>query len=301
MKAPRRSRWTALVVLFGAACSNPPYVELQIADARLPFLMPKIDFDALAVEARATGCANTLVRYAAHPLPATLSVVPGDCFKSKLTLQAIALFGERRVAESAWLSLEFPRSGALVATATLARLPGPRVRFRTGFESGDPIGGPKDMLFVVKERFVRNLIARVDPAFAIEGARSVQVKGVATSSGSLAIVRAASTDLVINPRDRLIYALRIDLIDAAATAGIDLQLDSGMTAKALGLADVSGVPVHPASAQGRSPGQWQRFIVDLTPAAGSRLVGILFGFDAREGGRRGSFDIHLDDVAIEAP
>jgi hypothetical protein len=288
-------------LLAGVHCGDVAYVELQIADDRLPFLIPGSDFDGLAVDAKADGCGDANVRYPPQALPATLTVVPGDCMKGAIRLQASASLGERRVAESAWLELVFPSSGGIVATATLTQLPGPRVRFRTGFEPNDPIGGPEDSLFVVRQQDVVELVARVDETIAVQGARSIRVAGTATSTNAHAIVRAATTDVRIAAGDRLVYAIRGEMSEASLTIGVDLQLDSGETAAELGLIDVSGLPIHPASQEGRVAGAWQRFVVDLTPAAGRLLVGLLFGFDARQGGRPGRFDAHLDDVTIEAP
>lgn len=289
----------ALAALAANACGDPAYVELIVADERLPFLKSGVDYNALGVEARATSCANTQVKYPAQELPATLTVLPGDCFKKDLSLQAFALFGDKRIAQSTWLAVNFPASGPLVATATLASLPGPQVRFRTGFEPGEPLGGTEDQLFVVKQRDIDNLVARVDPTIAVEGARSIVLSGVATSTRSHVLVRAAAADLLVMPGDRLIYAQRIDPGSAPATMGIDLVLDSGKSALELGLVDQDGSPIHPASDRGRVRSVWQRYIVDLTPAAGTRLVGILLGFDARQGGGPGNFTVHLDDLWIE--
>lgn len=285
-----------------AACSDPPYLELIVADERLPFLESEIDFDSLGVEARAEGCAATVVEYPPQDLPATLVVLPGDCFSGALSVQAFAAREDRRVAQSAWLQLAFPGEGALVATATLSSLPGPRVRFRTGFEPGDPIGGTDAQLFVVKQRDVDGLVARADTAVFVQGGRSIELRGTATSTSSHAIVRAVATDLLLTENDRLSYALRIEDGAAPATVGVDLVLDTGETAKSLGLTDQSGIPIHPASSDGRVRGVWQRYIVDLSPAAPARLVGISFGYDARESGATaapGAFTAHLDDLFIE--
>jgi hypothetical protein len=282
-----------------AACSDAPYIELIVADERLPFLEADLDFDELGVEARADGCAATLVEYPPQDLPATLTVLPGDCFSGEVSLQAFALRADRRVAQSAWLELAFPGDGVLVATATLASLPGPRIRFRTGFEPGDPIGGTDEQLFVVKQRDVSGLVARADTAVFVQGARSIELRGTASSTSAHAIVRAVATDLLITENDRLSYAVRIEEGGAPATIGVDLVLDTGETAKTLALTDQSGIPIHPAASEGRVRGVWQRYIVDLSPAAPARLVGILFGFDAREGGAAGELTAHFDDLFIE--
>jgi hypothetical protein len=296
-------RATAIAIALSSsaiACSDEPYIELYVADERLPFLQNGRDFDALGVEARADGCANALVEYPPQDLPATVTVVAGDCYSGDLQLQAFASSGEKRVAESKWLALTLPDEGVLVATATLSSLPGPRVRFRTGFEPGDPIGGTDDQLFVVNVRDVESLVARADESTSVEGRRSILLSGTATSTNARVTVRAVATDLLVAPNDHLQYARRIDGGATPATMGIDVVLDSGRTAKELGLTDQFNAPVHPASADGRERDKWQRWIVDLSPAASMRLVGVLLGFDAREGGAPGDFAVRMDDLWIES-
>jgi hypothetical protein len=289
-------RSTRLMILaFAASCADPAYVELFVADERLPFLAPNVDFDALGVEARAPDCANTMVEYPPEELPATLIVLPGDCFQKEVELQAFALLDEKRIAQSSWLSLTFPEEGARVATATLAGLPGPQIRFRTSFEVGQPIE-----LSLVKERDILNRRAETDAGIAVEGSRSIMLSGSATSTNSHVLIRAASTDLLLKKGDRLFYAMRIDSNTAPPTIGVDVVLSSGKNAFDLMLVDQEGHPVHPASQAGRSRDVWQRYIVDLTAAANTRLVGFWIGFDARMGGGPGDFVVHLDDVWIES-
>lgn len=283
-----------------AACGDPSSIELIVADERLPFLESGIDFNALGVEARADNCANTMVQYPPQALPASLAVLPGDCFKSSLALQAFALFDDRRIAQSSWLELSFPEEGIFVATATLSRLPGRQTRFRTGFEPGEPIGGAGDQLFIVQRVGVDSVRARADATVAAEGMRSIELAGTATSTGSHILVRAVATDLLIMPGDRLSYALLIEEGTARPAVGVDLVLDSGQTAAELGLVDGEGIPIHPVYQADRIRGTFQRYYVDLSPAAGSRLVGVLLGFDARNGGSAGTFTVRMDDLFVES-
>lgn len=295
----RRLRLLALLAATGLSCGESPYIELQIADERLPFLRANTDFDALGVEASHASCATTVVRYPPRELPATLSIVPGDCFEERLTLRAFAHLGERRVAESGLLGLVFPDSGAEVITATLTDLPGPRVLFRTGFEAGEPAGGA-ERLFAVQADDVLDLVARIDRSAAAEGEASIVLSGVATSTRAHVLVRAVAMDLVIASGDRLRYQMRIDSAEVPPAFGIELELDTGATARSLALRDETGASVAPGTADLRDVGTWQSFAVDLSIAARSRLVGVLFGFDARERGGLGSFSAHLDDLAIDA-
>lgn len=113
------------LALAGLACGDEPYIELQIADERLPFLQPGFDYESLGVIAEKEGCMTTEVEYPAEPLPATLTVIPGACFNGPLSLQAYARQADRRIAESPRLFIAFPTEGALVVTATLTDRPGP--------------------------------------------------------------------------------------------------------------------------------------------------------------------------------
>ncbi|MCK6548236.1 hypothetical protein L6R52_20480 [Myxococcota bacterium] len=105
-----------------AGCAGDAWIELQIADDRLPFLEAGVDFDALGVRARAADCAPVESTYPAAPLPATVIVLPGDCYGREVDLSAFATKTSTRVAESGWIPVTFPDEGAFVATATLTAL-----------------------------------------------------------------------------------------------------------------------------------------------------------------------------------
>lgn len=105
-----------------AACAEDAWIELQIADDRLPFLEAGVDFDALGVRARSPDCPPAESTYAAAALPATVTVLAGDCYAKDVELQAFATKTSTRVAESGWIPATFPDEGAFVATATLTVL-----------------------------------------------------------------------------------------------------------------------------------------------------------------------------------
>jgi hypothetical protein len=120
VRGARASLFALIATLAG--CSNEPFIELEIAERSLPFLVAGQDFDSLGVEAQADGCASVDSRYPSAPLPVTLTLARGACFHERLELRASAWLQGARVAESALLLTHFPSSGAAVVTATLTRL-----------------------------------------------------------------------------------------------------------------------------------------------------------------------------------
>ena len=88
-----RAALGALALLAGA-CADAPYIELQLADVELPFLQAERDFDGVRVDVRREGCSDATQRFAAAPLPATITVVPGDCYADALELAATVTLGE---------------------------------------------------------------------------------------------------------------------------------------------------------------------------------------------------------------
>jgi hypothetical protein len=288
----------SLALLLG--CGVEPYIELQIADPVLPFLVAGTDYDALVVGAEAMGCADSETRYDPAPLPASLTVLPGACYRDALRLRASAALGDRIVAHSAWIEAAFPDSGPLVVTATLADLPGRRTLFATGFESGEPFGDRTNGLPIVLSDRVEAFEARVRPEGALVGSQSAFFGGVATSSASLAYARVSALNVVIARGDELVFTLEIGASSVLRTIGVELELSTGATAESLGLIDRLGRPIHPATAQGREPGVRQLWAVDLTKAAGARLVGILLAMDARGTGK-GDFSARIDDVSVVRP
>jgi hypothetical protein len=288
------------LVLF--ACRDPAYIDLQIAKDRLPFPQPNKDFDMLGVEARAMSCANTVVTYPPMVLPATLTVMPGDCFKAEFQLQAFALLSSTRVAESKWLDLHFPGSGVLVVTATLTDLVMPKARFHTGFEPGDPIGATDGVVHILQAAEIPNLAVRIDDGVAFVGNRSVVLSGTASSTGAYGLALVAVPDLLVMQGEILTYAMRIDrAATGAATLGVDVTLDDGRTAMTLSLVDMNRARIDPAAPKSAALGSWVQYTVDLGPAVGARIQDFIFGFDAREKGKAGPFEAHLDEVTIEVP
>ena len=126
------------LALIACACADAPYIELQLADVELPFLQAERDFDGVRVDVRREGCSDATQRFAAAPLPATVTVVPGDCYTDTLELAATVTLGDRDVARSAWRPGRFDGDTPVVVTATLTDVPGRRVLYSTGFEPGQP-------------------------------------------------------------------------------------------------------------------------------------------------------------------
>lgn len=288
-----------LLALLGVplGCSEA-YLELQIADADLPFLEAGRDFDALSVDTRAAGCANASVRYPAAPLPATLTVIAGSCYQGSFELQATAWAGDRPTARSTWIPADF--GGGRVLTATLADLPGRRTLFATGFEAGEP-GGAVGPLPLVGNLGTRGLSAEVSTDHALTGARSALLSATLSATGARALSRAAVLNVLLAEGDELVFTMELEATAEVTTAGVDLELSSGATAEALRLEDRStGRPISPSSAQGRRRGVREQWVVDLSAAAGARLVGLVFG-SAPAPGAGGTVRIRLDDVAIARP
>jgi hypothetical protein len=304
-RAPVRTRtrarraWPGLAGLALIACGEPAWVELQIADPALPFLRPSEDFDALLVEGRKSPCADVGVRYEARPLPASLTVRPGDCYSESIELRATALLGERPVARSGWRLARFDAS-PLVVTATLADVAGRRVLFETGFEAGEPFGDRTDALPLVRSRGVVELVARVDASEAPSGAAAVRLAGTASAADALVVVRVAATNLVLARDDELVFTLRLDGDAPVAPIGVELELSNGATAARLGLVDDRGRPLAP-SVDGRAAGVQEQWRVPLGAAAGARLVGVLLALDLSAGGDVGRFGARLDDLALVRP
>lgn len=289
----------ATLAVLALGCSPDPYVELIVADPTLPFLAPGTDFDALDVAARADGCGDVVTRFAAAPLPATLTVVPGDCYAAAFELRATATLADRVVAESAWIAARFAGSGAVVVTATMADVAGRLVRFSTGYEIGEPHADALGGLPVVRRNGVAGVDARVVTTEPLSGVQSARLAGTATVATGFVFARVAATNLVIARGDELVLSIRV--AGAARTVGIELELSTGASAAGLRLVDADGNPVHAASSAGRVDGERQQWTVDLSAAAGARLVGILLGFDARSEGSMGAFLATIDDIAIIRP
>jgi hypothetical protein len=285
------------LLVLAAGCGSEPHIELQIADPELPFLLPDQDYDAMLVEATAMGCADTEMRYDPSPLPATLTVLPGACYREVVLLRASVLDDQRRVAQSGWLRAEFPSSGAAVVTATLSDVPGRRVLYASGFEPGDPFAelGP---LPVVLAEGIAGLDARTSTAGALTGERTALLSGTATSAPARALARIAVTNLVIAGGDELVLSFELDARSEVLEAGIDLELSTGANAESLGLADRNGRPIHPGSAAGREPGVRQQWAIDLSAAAGARVVGVLIGVATTSSG---AFAVRADDIALVRP
>lgn len=294
-----------------SGCRLEPYVELQVADPRLPFLKPGSDFDALRVSVRADGCPSAATDYPPATLPATLVLVAGSCIHGAFEVQAEARLDARAVARSGWVPVMYPSTGVQVATATLADLPARPVRFRTGFESSDPVpssGGPTASSTAAlvpypirASRSVTGLVAETDPYTVFSGARSLLLSGSAPAGGAYAQALAAALDLTVASGDTLEFAMQISLPEAGAPIGVDLLVGSATAAKALGLADEMHARIDPAFVKASRGGLWRRYTVDLSPAAGQRVSGLVFGFDARESGIAGDFSGHLDEVSILGP
>lgn len=288
-----------LLAALVAACGAEPYLELQIADPELPFLEPGVDFDALAVEAEASGCAGSETQYAAAPLPATLTILPGECYEGALRVRAAAVLADRRVAQSPWIEAEFPGSGPQVVTAALSDLPGRRMLFATGYEEGEPFAAAGDLTVAISREVV-GVVARTSTSGALTGERSALLSGTATGAAARAFARVAAMNVVLAQGDELIFTLELAPGSEILTAGVELELSTGATAEGLMLEDRSGRPIHPASSEGREPGVKQQWITDLSPAAGARLVGVLLAIDPRDAGP-GRFELRLDDLAVVRP
>ncbi|MFO0729255.1 MAG: hypothetical protein U1E65_36080 [Myxococcota bacterium] len=281
-----------------ASSCTASWLDLQIADRDLPFLAPGRDFDGLSVAMRAEGCANASVRYPAAPLPATLSLVPGSCYRGAFSVQATALAGDRAVARSGWIAADFGLGAGRVLTATLTDLPGAQTLFSTGFEVDQAELGP---LPVVASAGARGLAAAVSADAPLVGLRSALLGATLSSTGSRVLARAAGTNLLIAEGDQLVYTVELGAGAGALAMGVDLELSTGATAASLNLVDRStGRPIHPGSAAGRRPGVREQWSVDLTPAAGARLVGVVFG-SINSAGTSGTLELRLDEVSVVRP
>ena len=273
-----------LILSLGVACGDPGYLELQIADAELPFLLAGTDFDALEVTITSEGCPQVDSRFAAAPLPATLTIRSGECYAADVQIAATAGLGGRVVAASPAIATRFPDSGPLVVTATLADVAGRRVLFETGFDEDRPLD-------VVIAQGVTGFTAETSSDAPLTAPRSALISGTATTAG-FAFARLAATNIVIARGDELVFTLEID---GLSTVGLELELSTGATAASLMLADRQGRQIDPTSAKTPARSQWA---VDLTPAAGARLVGILAGFDGRGTAGIGPFSARIDDLAV---
>jgi hypothetical protein len=289
--------WIAAACLALAACGVDPYVELQIADPVLPFLVSGTDYDELWVEAAREGCEARETRYSAAPLPTTVTVLPGSCYRFRVDLRASAVKEGRRVAESRWIEAAFGESGGSVATATLADLPGRRELYASGFERGEPFGD-RDSLPLILRGGIAGAIARTTTAAALIGERSALLSGTATIARARALARVAETNLVIAEGDELIYSLELAAGRELRAVGVELELSTGASAADLGIVDREQLPIAPGNDLGREPGIRRQWIADLSPAAGARLVGVLIGMTSMD---RGAFAVRLDGVAVVRP
>ncbi len=301
----RRIFWGVLassfaIGLVGAGCGDSPYIELQIADTELPFLAVQRDFDGVRVDVQGLGCADTAMRFPAQPLPATVTVMPGECYTDALELRATVTLGERDVARSGWVEAAFPDGGAVVVTATLADVPGRRTLFATGFEPGEPSGDLPVLPLAARSGFA-DAVARLDTDAPLTGGQSARLTGTATTASARMIARIAVTNVLITTGDELVLTLELGAGSAVAHVGIDLELSTGATASSLSLRDRMGRPIAPTSDQGRAIGAREQWVVDLSPAAGTRLVGVLIGADLGGGGAPGALDLRADDLAVVRP
>lgn len=290
----------ALLTLCAGACSEVPYIELQLADDELPFLQPERDFDGVRVDVRGPGCSDATQRFAAAPLPATVTLVPGDCYVGALELAATVTLGDRDVARSAWLPARFDGESPFVVTATLADVPGRRTLFATGFERGQP-GGDSPALALAARRGFSDAEARLDTTTPLTGAQAVLITGTATTSAARLLARLAVTNVVIARGDELVVTLELSAASTVLHVGLDLELATGDSADSLGLTDRAGRRVTPRASTGRSPGVREQWIVDLSPAAGARLVGVLAGADLAGEGAPGRVELRVDDVSLVRP
>lgn len=288
----------ALTSLSG--CSDSPYIELQIADTELPFLVAARDYDGFRVDVETVGCADASMRFDGAALPATVTVMPGECYQEKVRLRATVTLGDRDVARSGWLPTVFPDDGPVVVTATLADVPGRRILFSTGFEPGEPSGDLPALPIAVRLGMT-DVEAALDASAPLTGGQSAWLVGTATTSTARLMARVAVTNVVIARGDELVITLALAAGSAVTHAGIDLELSSGATAASLGLRDQTGRPIVPTSDVGRVAGMREQWIVDLTPAAGARLVGVLVGTDLAGGGAPGRFELWADDLALVRP
>lgn len=293
-------RRSVLALIALAACGDRPYIELQIADTELPFLVNDRDFDEIRVDVRADECADTAMRFPAVPLPGTATVLAGDCYDDRLSLRASAVLGDRDVARSGWVDAAFPASGAVVVTATLADVPGRRTLFSTGFETGEPSGtlGP---LTRVAESGVVDVLARVDTSGALTGEHSAWLTATATAVGARVIARLAVTNVVLARGDELVVTLEIAPDSEVRHIGIDLELATAATAASLGLRERNGRLIAPSIDQGRMIGAREQWVIDLSPAAGVRVVGILVGSEIGNGGALGKLSVRVDDLVLVRP
>lgn len=286
--------------MVAGACADAPYIELQLADVELPFLQPERDFDGVRVDVRREGCSDATQRFAAAPLPATITVVPGDCYADALELAATVTLGDRDVARSAWRPGRFDGDTPFVVTATLTDVPGRRVLFATGFEPGQP-GGDSPMLALAGRRGFSDAEARLDTTTPLTGAQAVLITGTASTSAARLLARLAVTNVVIARGDELVVTLELAAGSTVQHVGLDLELATGDSADSLGLTDRMGRRVTPRASVGRSPGVREQWIVDLSAAAGARLVGILAGADLAGEGAPGRLELRVDDVSLVRP
>ena len=289
-----------IALLLVAGCAPAGHVELQIADPDLPFLEPGEDFDQLVVEARRDGCPAVEQTYTARALPAVLTVVPGACFRGSIELRAGATLAGRLRARSRWLPVEFPGDGAQVLTATLTDVAGRRVLYETGYEDGEPFAGELS-LPRIRRAGVGDFEAVISEVRPITGMRSARISGTASVADAHAFARIAALNHEVARGDELLFTMELDEGAEVRSVGIDLELSTGATARDLGLEDAEGHPVHAGSVEGRVLGVARRVQVDLTPAAGARLVGLLVGVDVSQAMVLGRFDVRVDELTVVRP
>ena len=295
-----RAALGAALALIACACADAPYIELQLADVELPFLQAERDFDGVRVDVRREGCSDATQRFAAAPLPATVTVVPGDCYTDTLELAATVTLGDRDVARSAWRPGRFDGDTPVVVTATLTDVPGRRVLYSTGFEPGQPSGDSPTLALAARRGF-SDAEARLDSTTPLTGAQAVLITGTATTSAARLLVRLAVTNVVIARGDELVVTLELAAGSTVQHVGLDLELATGDSAESLGLTDRMGRRVTPRASVGRSPGVREQWIVDLSAAAGARLVGLLAGADLAGEGAPGRLELRVDDVSLVRP
>jgi len=276
------ARSSAVLLLVFGWCGEPSWIELQIADRSSPFLEATRDYDALVVSTRKTGCARVDADLAPAPLPATLTVEPGDCYVDDVELRVEAQLGGASVARSSWLTAAFAPGGAVV-TATLADVPVPRALV-------DLELSPRELPVVVRRS------TTIDTAAVVDG--QAQLVGTATAAGAFTLVRLVTANVVIQPGDALVATVVIGAGATIAELGFELELNTGASAQELGLVDRDRRRADPAATAGRGPGTEQQWTIDLSAAAGARLVGVLFGVDARGSGATGQIDAGVKQLTI---
>lgn len=276
-------RAAIIVGALALGCGEVSWVHLQIADRDPPFLEANVDFDALRLVAMRDGCATIDAALGAAPLPATLTIEPGECYRPGFTLQVEALQGASPVARSGWVPAA-PAPGGAVVTATLTDVPAPRLVLEADLVTDRTL----DVVLASGAEDVSATVAMGAATFA----------ATATAAGARGLARLTTANVVIRAGDALVVAFEVGAASTVQTLGFELELSTGASAMALALADADGRPIHPGASAGREPGLRQLWTVDLSAAAGARLVGVLFGMDTRTGGGLGAGSLVVHQLGV---